>query len=195
MKFYSRDELLPEIVGKDIYEMSPGAVKQAIYRFDKVLKKMGSYRDKRGIPESKKNQYVNLMNGIYFNDKIKKIINKIYAGNKVLEEEHIYLFDFLLEGIEDETERNLYEYHRRELLGKELNEQINSIYMTNNKFSKNNICLPYEIQIELLKDINIEINNYIAKNQYKIDLLKSLPTSEELVYGFAEEMKCKYDEK
>lgn len=192
MKFYSREELLPEIVGEKIYNVSPSSVKQAIYRFDKIIRKMSSYNDTNGIPETRKEQYVNLMKGIYNNDKIKGIISKIDRGKNVSEEEYICLFDFLLEGIEDEDERCIYEYYRREFVGKEVDEEIDSIYKTIIKFTQSNMCLSYEIQIKILKDLHKNINNYINANQENIELLKLLPTTEQLVDEFAEEMKKKY---
>lgn len=195
MKFYSREELLPEIVGEKIYEASPTSAKQAIHRIDNIIRKMSSYNDTNGIPENRKEQYVNLMKCIYNNDKIKSIISKMDRGKTVLEEEYIYLFDFLLEGVEDENERSLYEYYRREFVGKEIEDEIDSIYKTIIRFTKNNICLPYEIQIEILKNLHENINNYINANHGNIELLKLFPTTEQLVDGFAEEMKKKYNYK
>lgn len=205
MKRYSREELLPEIVGEDIYKVSKSAVKQSIYRIDKIVKKMTSDSKIQGIPEDKKDQYVNLMRNIYNNPEIKKIMNKIDKGSSMTDEEYISIYDFLVEGIEDPEEKAILEYHRREFIGKELKEEINSIYTNIIEFTRSNVYLPYEIQIKLLKEINQEINNYMIKNEKKINFYKSMfiegdvsklfPTTEELKEKFEEFIKDRENEK
>lgn len=205
MKRYSREELLPEIVGEDIYRESQSATKQAIYRIDKIVRKMTSDSKITGIPEDKKDQYVNFMKNIYNNPEIRKIINKIDKGSYVSEEEHILIYDFFLEAIEDPKEKAKFEYYRREFVGKELKEEINSIYTNIIEFTRSNVYLPYEIQIKLLKEINQEINNYMIKNEKKINFYKSMfiegdvsklfPTTEELKEKFEEFIKDRESEK
>lgn len=111
-KVYSLRELVPEIYGIDpTKSKNVDAHYKELTRVDKLLRGLSDVPESKGIMESYKENYVNLMKAIIFDDgNFKNILNKICNNKKVSNEECMSLINLMLNNLSGESKRDKVEY-------------------------------------------------------------------------------------
>lgn len=173
MKFYSLRSLVPEITGIDENDTKffDSALKN-VQRIEKSIRKISSYQDTNGIPESKKDEFVSLVRDIYEDDNKKKAMNKFSSGKVLNEDETLLLYDTFVKHMEDEEEKAIYKQRRDELKGdsilkkiKEINESILKVVNLTDSFV-------YDFREGVVDDLKKDIQKVLDEYEEKIHEVK-----------------------
>ncbi|MBH6946641.1 hypothetical protein I6A93_02900 [Clostridioides difficile] len=175
MKFYSLRSLVPEITGIDENDTKffDSALKN-VQRIEKSIRKISSYHDTNGIPESKKDEFVSLVRDIYQDTDKSRAINKFSSGKVLNEEETLLLFDTFVSNMKDENERVIWKQRRDELKGDIVLEKVKEINQSVLKVVNLTDSFVYDFRIGVVDDLKKDIQKILDEYEETIQEVKIL---------------------
>lgn len=175
MKFYSVKDLVPEITGltEDDLKLYESA-KRDVNRIDELLRGISSYRDTEKIPESNKVEYVNLVRTLHNDRELKAIVSKFSRGEKLTEKEVLAFFDACIESAETEERKSYFEQFREQLKMDELKHEVDEMYLGIKKIVDSTECFVYDVRLEIITHLKIEIGRLISNFENEITMVKEI---------------------
>ncbi|HFF9301879.1 hypothetical protein ACV3XI_12695 [Clostridium perfringens] len=190
-KVYSLRELVPEI-----YNVNPKDSKaidahyKELNRVDKAFRSLSDVPDSKGIIESCKDNFVNLMRAIIFSHDAKKILRKVSQKKEITLEEHMLLQSIILENMGKEQERleskiSKYNefYERIETIDGRMTKLLSFI---TEYFDEESLFLTDEIFSECEKRINLILDNFEKEvkelEEYTMNKVKDVDSIDDMIY-------------
>ncbi len=161
MKFYSLRSLVPEITGIDENDTKffDSALKN-VQRIEKSIRKISSYYDTNGIPESKKDEFVSLVRDVYQDTDKSRAINKFSSGKVLNEEETLLLFDTFVSNM-DENEKAIWKQRRDELKGDAVLEKVKEINQSVLKVVNLTDSFVYDFRVGVVNNLKKDIQKIL----------------------------------
>ncbi|MDK0627811.1 hypothetical protein P5F04_13035 [Clostridium perfringens] len=164
-KVYSLRELVPEIYA-DVSQNTEAMEShyKELIRIDKAFRSLSDIPESKGIIESCKDNFVNLMKAIISSPDAKKILRKVSQKKEITLEEHILLQSIILENMGKEKELleskiSKYNefYERIETIDGRMTKLLSFI---TEYFDEESLFLTDEIFSECEKKINLILDNF-----------------------------------
>lgn len=191
-KVYSLRELVPEI-----YNVNPKDSKaidahyKELTRVDKDFRALSDIPESKGIIESCKDNFVNLMKAIIFSPDARKILRKFSQKKEITLEEHMLLQSIILNNSGKEKDSLKYKISKFE----EFFERIESIdermtgllsFITE-YFDEEALFLTDEIFSECEKRINLILDNFENEvkelEKYTMSNVKAVDFIDDMIFG------------
>ncbi|EMJ3792887.1 hypothetical protein O2H76_003034 [Clostridioides difficile] len=173
MDFHSLESLVPEITGIDKNNTKHyDAAHKSVQRIDAPLRKISSYHDTNGIPDSKKDEFVSLVREIYEDYDKKKALNKFSLGKVLSEEETLLLFDTFVNNMKDENEKAIWKQRRDELKGDTVLEKVKEINQSVLKVVNLTDSFVYKFREGIVDDLKKDIQKILDEYEEKIHEVK-----------------------
>lgn len=190
-KVYSLRELVPEI-----YNVNPKDSKaidahyKELTRVDKDFRSLSDIPESKGIIESCKDNFVNLMKAIIFSPDARKILRKVSQKKEITIEEHMLLQSIILNNSGKEKDSLKYKISKFE----EFFERIESIdermtgllsFITE-YFDEEALFLTDEIFSECEKRINLILDNFEKEvkelEEYTMNKVKDVDAIDDMIF-------------